>query len=219
MTPRVAVFPGRNVWRLLRGNVDEPDPEDIPQKAAALVRYVFEDSQAPTHELVSVGPDEWRFGDVRPLRVLSVSDAPQKLPPGTLLGDRTLLLDVNVAPAVRVKPATVPSFVLVEFWWRGSPTKTVAWPAWQKGILGPTYALTGADWLLDAAVFDPDAADPGDETWGEAQGERASEVTGNLGKLAEMFGGAIGTTIVVQGAALAAGVWLYLKLKSRPKTK
>lgn len=215
LEPRLPVFQGRNVWRLVRGNVDEPDPESLPQKAAAFVRWVFQQNRTGTPELVPVGPDEWRFGDVRPLRVLSVSDDPQPMPPGKLMGDRETV--PGVAPAVRLKQGTTPKFVLLEFWWRGSPTETVPYPAWQKGLLGPSYTLTGADWLLDKAVWDDDADDPGDESWAEAQGENVTNIpAATVRAAAKMFGRAAGVTLALQGGLLFGGLYLYLK--SRDKT-
>lgn len=207
--PKVPVFPGRNVWRLLRGTDDDPSPDDLPQKAAAFVRFVFRGAMIPTPELIPTGEREWRFEDVRPFRVLSVAQAPQGLGPGRLVADRSQLTETAT---VRVRHGTKPFYVLVEFWWRGE-AKTVDFPAYQRGFFSPTYSLMGADWLLDKASFDEEPGlDPGDESWVEEQGENAEELAKRAtGGLSDIFGAAAAVASGVQMLGILALLWYLSK--------
>ena len=199
---KIAIRKGRNVWRMLRTDRDGASAAEIPQMAAAAVRYVIRGLDAagsergPLHELTSTGPREWRFGWVRPLRVLSVKHEPQPVR-GTVLADRQRTVPRTV-PSVRGQK---PWYILLEFWWR-APDALIDYPGFREGLFGRSYELNGADWVLDYAVHVREGKDPGDKTWSTAQGKAARE-------LAAKAGSALGSTLLGVGG-LAALVLLYL---------
>lgn len=186
----IQVREGPNVWRLLRTDRDGASAGQIPQMAAAAVRWFVRGvgtagaERGPLHELVSTGPNEWRFGWVRPLRVLSVAQSEPSVPAGEILADRTVSLPGTVATVRGQKPW----WVMVQFWWR-APDARIEFPALREGILGRSYELNGADWILDRAIVPAASRDPGGQTWGEAQGAKASEAvksaSSDLGKVVE----------------------------------
>jgi hypothetical protein len=199
---KVRVAQGHNVWRLLRTDRDGASAGEIPQMAAAAVRYVIRGleptgaERGPLHELVSTGPREWRFGWVRPLRVINVSHEAQPLG-GVTLADRQKSVPDTV-PTVRGQK---PWYVLLEFWWR-APDALIDYPGFREGLLGRSYELNGADWVLDVATHIKTGKDPGDQTWTSAQGKAAKE-------LAAKAGAGLGSTLLGVGG-LAALVLLYL---------
>lgn len=170
----IVVKQGPNVWRLLRTDRDGASAGEIPQMAAAAVRWFVRgvgtagSERGPLHELVNVGPNEWRFGWVRPLRVLSVAQSEPPTPVGQFIADRARSVPGTV-PTVRGQK---PWWVMVQFWWR-APDARIEYPAMREGLFGRSYELNGADWLLDRAVVPPVAPDPGNQTWNEAQGAKA----------------------------------------------
>lgn len=163
----------------------------IPQMAAAAVRWFVRGvgpqgaERGPLHELVSVGPNEWRFGWVRPLRVLRVSQSEPPMPHGGILADRHTTVPETI-PSVK---ADKPWWVLVEFWWRAGAVR-IQYPGLKEGLFGRSYELNGADWVLDRAVVPSTVQpDPGAETWGQAQGAHAAaavkSASSALGKVVE----------------------------------
>jgi hypothetical protein len=144
------------------------------------------------HELISTGPDEWRFGDVRPLKVTAVGREQPNMPAGRLLGDR-----MHAGPTVPSVVGKHPWWVRVELWWRGQPA-TIDYPGLHEGLFGRRWQLDGADWVLDRAVALPveQQTDPGAQTWGEAQGDAAADAilraTGDLGKTLAGWGAGFG---------------------------
>ena len=172
--PRLPLVAGPQVWRLIRTDRDGANATGIPQMTAAFCRWAIYSGQlamGAKHELISTGPDEWRFGDVRPLRVTSVSHDEPHMPGGRLLGDR-----MHAGPTVPTVVGTRPWWVRVELWWRGQPA-TIDYPGLHEGLFGRRWQLDGADWVLDRAVgLDPaHETDPGPQTWAEAQGDAAEE--------------------------------------------
>lgn len=173
--PKIPVKQGPNTWLLLRTDRDGASQGEIPQMAAAAVRWFVRgvgtagSERGPLHELVETGPNEWRFGWVRPLRVLQVTHSEPRTA-GQTVASRTTSVPTTI-PTVRGQQ---PWWVLVQFWWR-APDAWIEYPAMREGIFGRTYELNGADWLLDRAVIPLPAADPGDQTWNEAQGAKATE--------------------------------------------
>jgi hypothetical protein len=197
--PTIEVREGPNVWRLLRTDRDGASEGQIPQMAAAAVRWFVRGvgpagaERGPLHELVSTGPNEWRFGWVRPLRVLSVTQSePSNMPVGTLLADRNRTVPDTI-PTVRGQK---PWWVVVQFWWR-APNATIEYPALREGIFGRSYELNGADWVLDQAVAPQRSPDPGGQTWDEAQGANASAAVKSAGEsLGKVVAGGFGLGIL-----------------------
>jgi hypothetical protein len=200
-TPRIPVFQGANVWRLLRTDRDGAAAAELPQMAAAAVRYflLHERGMGAKHELVATGPNEWRFAECRPLKVLAVSKRPMEPssegPKVRLIADRQKL-PTKVIPTVQ---AQTPWYIFVQFFWR-APNMEIEYPAMHEGLLGRSFQLVGADWLLDKAwqAKVPRKDDPGDETWGDAMGDRAAAAaaaaTDALGKA---VGGLSGIAVLV----------------------
>lgn len=203
----IQVVQGPNAWRLLRTDRDGASEGEIPQMAAAAVRWAVRGAgqtgaeRGPLHELINTGPREWRFGWVRPLRVLSVTHEPAAMSPGRELADRHRLGSGNLVHRMRTVPTVrgqKPWFIGVEFWWR-APDARIEFPAWREGIFGRSYELNGADWVLDRAVAVQRAPDPGDQTWGEATGKRTAEVSSSIAK-----------TVLAGGIGLGVLAVLYL---------
>ena len=201
MAPRVTipVVQGPQVWRLLRTDRDGASAAEIPQMAAAAVRWFVRgvgtagSERGPLHELVPTAPNTWRFGWVRPLRVLSVSHGEPRTPVGTLLASRSTTVPATV-PSVRGQN---PWWVLVEFWWR-APDARIEYPGLREGILGRAYELDGADWVLDRAIRPKAAVEPGDKTWTDAQGARAAAAAASVGPgLARVIQGGVGLGVLV----------------------
>jgi len=141
---------------------------------AAFVRWAIYSGtlgMGAKHELISTGPDEWRFGDVRPLKVTAVAHEEPNMPPGRLLGDR--MHAGSTVPSVVGKRVW---WVRVEIWWRGQPAE-IDYPGLHEGLFGRRWQLDGADWVLDRAValVPEQQTDPGAQTWGEAMGDAAKE--------------------------------------------
>lgn len=173
----VPIVQGPNVWRLLRTDRDGASATEIPQMAAAAVRWFTRGKQAQggLHELVRTGKDQWRFGNVRPLQVLSVGRKEPALPPGKALADRAKSVPGTV-PSVRAQRAW---WVLVRFWWR-APDAKVPFPGLTESLFGRSYKLNGADWVLDRAISPLRVTDPGDRTWGEVMSEAAADEAGTV---------------------------------------
>jgi hypothetical protein len=199
----IPIRQGANVWRLLRTDRDGAASHEIPQMAAAVVRWFIRGvgtagaERGPLHELVSTGPNEWRFGWVRPLRVLSVGRAEPSLPAGNVVADRVKSVP-GLIPTVRGQR---PWWVLVQFWWR-APDAFIEYPAMREGLFGRSAEFTGADWLLDRAVIpsvDSFASiDPGDATWNQAQGAKASQAIAEAGTgIARVLTGGFGLGVLV----------------------
>ena len=172
------------MWRLVRTDKDGASKADITQETASAIRYFLGLGVSPGKDasLVPSGhrPEEWRFDDVRPLQLVEINRAAgPAMPSGELLADRTSSVPDTV-PTVSGKK---PWWVLVRFWWRGKAT-TIDYPGVVQGLLWPEWSLTGADWVLDRAVFVPREqapADPGGEPWGLAVAEKASAVVDDFG--------------------------------------
>jgi hypothetical protein len=202
---KIPIRQGYNVWRLLRTDRDAASAGEIPQMAAAVVRYFIRGLEAsgqergPLYELTSTAPNEWRFGWVRPLKVLSVSQSPQAMPAGIVLADRHKTVKDTI-PTVRGQK---PWYVLVGFWWR-APDALIDYPGLREGLFGRSYELDGADWTLDSATTTA-GKDPGDQTWTQAQGAAA-------GKLAREAGAGLGAVL---GSVRGIGVLVLLYLISR----
>lgn len=218
MAPRtqLQIVQGPQAWRLLRTSRDGASLEDLEQFTAAAVRYFLLSGAAfqgkgAKHELVQVGPNEWRFGPARPLRILSISQEPRELPPGRLLADRQTAIP-DLVPTVTAPRGAKPWFINVEFWWRAAPT-TVDYPGMREELFGRSYTLSGADWTLDRAVaVEEPGPDPGDASWGDAMGERASDAIEAAGK--ELGETVNALKLPVAGIAVA-GIALWLLLRTR----
>lgn len=198
--PQIELRPGLNLWRLLRTDRDGAKQAKVIQSAAAAVRYFVGEGLSPEANatLIPVRDREYRFGDVRPLRVLDVSrKAGQSMPAGTLLADRMAV--PGTVPTVRARR---PWWVLCELWWRG-PLRQIDYPGVRAGILWPSWTLDGADWVLDRAVYVPReaATDPGGSTWLESMGDQAQaaflRATDDLGDLLGSVGGGLAILAVI----------------------
>jgi hypothetical protein len=179
----VTVAQGPNEWRLIRTDRDGASEAELADFAAAAVRWFIRgvgpagSERGPLHELIPTAPHEWRFGWVRPLRVIAVGHQPQAMSPGRLLADRAQSVPGTV-PTVR---GQTPWFILLRFWWR-APDAKIEFPAMREGTFGRSYELNGADWVLDRAVQLPPQPDPGDQTWGQETGKNVAETAADLGK-------------------------------------
>lgn len=205
--PQLLVKPGLNAWRLLRTDRDGATEAQIPRTTAAVMRYFltgypFPEPGFPEVQLIPIRPNEWRFDDVRPLKLVEVSrKSGPALPRGELLADR-----MNVPDTVPSVSASKPWWVVVWFWWRG-PEKSIDYPGVRSGWLWPSWELNGADWVLDRAVWVPEGVqqDPGAESWSSAVKDETEAAflrkTGHLGDL-----------LVTGGQGLAVAALLYLLL-------
>lgn len=189
------------MWLLLRTDRDNPRATDsvtepgLPQMAAAFCRWAIYQGSLPMgakHELVSTGPDEWRFGDVRPFKVTSVGRVEPNMPLGTRIADR-----MRAGDTIPTVVGRQPWYVRVELWWRAGPT-TIAYPGVHEGLFGRRWQVDGADWVLDRSVV-PRAEhtrDPGSQTWAEAQGDAAEAAiraaADDLGRMLRPSLGALG---------------------------
>lgn len=187
---------------MLRTDRDGASAGQIPDMAAATVRYWVKglgtagSERGPLWELVPTGRNEWRFGWVRPFQVVSVSHQATPLPAGRVVGDR--MHAGRDLPTVR---GSNPWYVTVRFWWRG-PASEIEYPGHREGIFGRTHTLVAADWTLDSAILPAtEQADPGGQTWTEATGKNAAEVSSSLGRT------------VLGGLGLGALVLVYLIAK------
>lgn len=201
--PRIRVVQGANAWRLIRTDRDGASRSEIPQMAAAAVRWWLRRAQsAALHELVATGSKEWRFGDVRPLQVIDVARNQQpRLPTGTLIADRHTSVPGTI-PTVRGER---PWWVSLQFWWR-RPTVSIPFPGLSESLLGRSYQLNSADWVLDRAVAVKTGHDPGDATWGQAQGDAAARAAEGAAK---DLGNVLAPT--AGGLGLLAVLWLLSK--------
>lgn len=214
---QIPVVEGRQIWQLVRTGADGASRAELPQMAAAATRYFLltepGESKGAKHELVRTGANEWRFGNVRPFKVLSIvrTGFPEPAPAGEVIADYQESLPTTI-PSVRAPGGTEPWQITVEFWWRGAP-KRIDYPAMSEGFFGRSYTLHGADWMLARAVVPPpDAADPGDQTWGDAQGDRVDEAAAEFSSdLAET----VRKAALPAGALLLGGAALYLWLSRR----
>lgn len=194
----IQVVQGPNEWRLLRTDRDGASVKEIPDFTAAAVRWFIRGAgtagseRGPLHELIPTAPNEWRFGWVRPLRVISVAHEPQAMSPGKVLADRAQSVPETV-PTVRGQH---PWFIHVQFWWR-APNAKVEFPAMREGILGRSYELNGADWVLDRAVAVQRAPDPGDQTWSQATGKATAETAASLGRTVLAGFGGVGILLLL----------------------
>lgn len=189
---RVPVVQGPQEWRLIRTDRDGASAAELPAFTAAAVRWFIRGAgpagaeRGPLHELIPIAPNEWRFGWVRPLRVISVGHEPQAMSPGRELADRAKSVPETV-PTVRGQH---PWFIVLRFWWRAPDTR-IEFPAMREGIFGRSYELNGADWVLDRAVQLPPQPDPGDATWTDATGQAMAKTAADLGKTMLAAGGGL----------------------------
>ena len=200
--PRIGLVEGPQAWRIIRTDRDGATQRELPQMAAAFVRWaVYSGSLAmgAKHELVATGPDEWRIGDLRPLKVTHVGHDEPYVPPGRLLGDR-----MHAGTTVPTVVGRKPWWVMVEFWWRGRAT-TIDYPGLHEGLLGRRWQLDGSDWVLDRAVALPreHVRDPGSQTWAEAQGDAAEAAI-------RAAAADLGKTLLGWGSGLGVLALLYL---------
>jgi len=153
---------------------------------------------APWQE-IGTGNNTFRVGSARPVEVLSIAHASPNTP-GKVIADRNTYAGDGIPTVLGQKPW----WVTVRLWWR-APDTTVPWPAFTSlfPALPDLDQVNGAEWVLWRAVLPAKpAADPGDQSWGAAQGERIVSV---------------GTSVLkaVLGIAAVVGVGLLLVLKVR----
>lgn len=214
---KIPVVEGRQIWQLVRTAADGASKAELPQMAAAATRHFLltepGEGKGAKHELVKTGANEWRFGNARPFKVLSITrgNFPAPAPAGTVLADYQTSLPHTI-PSVRAPGGAEPWQITVEFWWRGPP-KSIDYPGMSEGLFGRSYTLNGADWVLARSVEPPEEApDPGDQTWGDAQGDRVEEAAAEFSaELAET----VRKAALPAGALLAGAAVLYLWLSRR----
>jgi hypothetical protein len=200
----VKVVQGANLWQVLRTDRDGASQDEIPQMAAAMVRWTLREvDQSPLYELTRTGPNEWTFGSVRPLAVAHVSHSAQSFPRNSIvLGTRYTSVPGTV-PTVRGES---PWYVLLSFMWR-KPSVSIPWPGVSEGLFGRKDEVNGADWVLQEARTMV-GQDPGDATWMAKMGKHAESAaksaTSDLERVALAAGAGIGLVLL-----------LYFALSSR----
>lgn len=211
--PTVPLRQGENVWLLLAtdkfGNSAEQVVSDKVDGLAVMLDAVLSTVKsgqpsmpAPWQE-IGTGGKTFRIGSARPIEVVGVTKSEPAMPAGKVVADRNTYPGDGVPSVV----GQTPWYVLVRIWWR-APDTELPWPAFTERfpLLPDLEQVNGAEWVLAKAVF-PEAVnkDPGEESWGTAQTERAAKLGTSL------MSGAI--TI---GAA-AVAVVILLKTVRKPK--
>lgn len=211
--PPVKLRQGENVWLLLAtdkfgASADDVITDKVDGLAVALdailstVKSGQPVAPAPWQE-IGTGNKTFRIGSARPVEVVSVTKTEPTLPKGAIVADRNQYPGEGVPTVIGQKPW----WVLVRIWWR-APDTELPWPAFTERfpLLPDLEQVNGAEWVLAEAVW-PDAttADPGEQSWGSAQADRAAKLGGSL------FTGAI----TIGAAALA--VVILIRTVRKPK--
>jgi hypothetical protein len=221
--PTLPLVPGRQVWIVGRTDRDGASVAEVSRMVAGFLQYSFRNvSGGPpgsgANELfaTSSDPPEWRVSAARPVRLL--------VPPTQSLPEmESLLADAiasskpsgddghSVARREELDPlpilvASRPWYLALELWWRG-PAATIPWPCLQVTWAGTRQRdYSEADWLLLRSIVPPGtAADPGDESWGEAVEANASEAVDEVKKqLTVGLGAAVLVAVLVGGIVLSS---------------
>lgn len=211
--PTVKLRQGENVWLLLAtdkfGNsADDIISDKVDGLAVALdamlstVKSGQPIMPAPWQE-IGTGGKTFRIGSARPIEVISVTKTEPSTPKGTVVADRNNYPGDGTPTVI----GQTPWWVLIRIWWR-APDTELPWPAFTERfpLLPDLEQVNGAEWVLAKAVFpDSTAKDPGEQSWGSAQADRASALGSSL-----MTG-----AITIGAAALA--VVILIKTVKKPK--
>lgn len=213
MAQKIKLKNGLNVWRLLATSVDNPDKSEVAERVPLAVDYFIEQQpfvHAPVH-MMKARDGEWRFGNVRPLKLLSIGTTPPEMPRGEFIADRGSV--IGISPNVATSPGHGPWWLLVELWWRG-PDIEIDYPGVRQFGFMREYTLSGADWLLDTAIFIPHEAapvDPGEESLpGSIVGSAKDRARETARGLRGIVSGYIATQ-AVGGALVMLGAYLFLR--------
>lgn len=211
--PSIPLKQGENVWLLLatdKGGLsaDQIVSDKVDGLAVVLdaVLSTVKSGQpitpAPWQE-IGTGGNSFRIGSARPVEVVSVTKTEPNTPKGTVVADRNTYPGDGVPTVL----GQTPWWVLVRIWWR-APDTELPWPAFTERfpLLPDLDQVNGAEWVLAKAVI-PDAVtkDPGEESWGSAQADRAEKV-----------GSSIMSGAITLGAA-ALAVVILVKTIQKPK--
>ena len=208
--PTIKLPAGEQYWVMIRTNRDGASADQIASSVGNLFRWVLRTAKAnetgitDLNQVIPTGTNEWRVGSARPIQLVSVShDRPSPFPAGTVVATRA----TYPGPGIPTVSGDDPWWVVVRFWWRG-PATEVEWPSLLARVGSLTslhladYAVDQTDWTLDTALVPTEKhADPGQQTWGEAQTENVKETASKVA----------GTAVkVVAGVTVAAAVTAIL---------
>jgi len=193
---------GEQVWELLASDKFGLSPDElISDKVhglgvvldAVLSRAAAGQPSAPAPwQEIGTGNNTFRVGSARPVEVLSITHAPANTP-GKVIADRNTYAGVGIPTVL----GQTPWYVTIRVWWR-APDTTVPWPAFTSlfPALPDLDEVNGAEWVLWRAVLPvKPTTDPGDQSWGTAQAERAASVGASI--LKGLF-----TIVVIVGGGL-----------------
>ena len=189
--PRLKLVPGRQLWLVSRTDRDGASAEEIADMVRGFLQFTFRDVDggqpgSSPQELLATGDHEWRVSAARPVRLVggpvqSMAELESALlaylggstdngTAGSIVAAREELDPLPILKAER------PWYLVLEVWWRGSAA-SIPWPALQVTWAGTRQRdYEEADWLLLKSFVPPgEVEDPGDATWGEAQGENVTE--------------------------------------------
>ncbi len=209
---------GEQVWELLTTDKYGLSPDDIISDKfhglgvaldAILSRAAAGQPFAPAPwQEIGTGNNTFRVGSARPVEILSISHAPPGSA-GKVLADRNSYAGEGIPTTI----GQTPWYVTVRLWWR-APDTTVPWPAFTSlfPALPDLDQVNGAEWVLNRSVLPAKPSkDPGDESWGTAQKERAKKAAEELATTATKV--VVGTVALIVVAAV--GVLVISKTISR----
>lgn len=205
---------GEQIWVLLRTDRDGASAAEVADSVGDFMRWILRKAKTAETgitdliQVVKTGDNEWRVGAARPVQVVSVDRSRPTYPAGKTIAAREAYPGDGI-PTVSGKQ---PWWVTIRFWWR-APTTTVEWPSLLARVGSLTglnladYTIDQADWTLDRAIVPTSKVeDPGDATWGQAQGKRIEQAASTI-----LSGGAK----VVGGIALVTIVYVIVRSRLR----
>lgn len=219
--PTLELVPGRQVWIVGRTDRDGASAAEVASMVAGFLEYSFRTvtggppGSGPNELFATASdPPEWRVSAARPVRLLvpptqSLPEMESSLATELDSADPTGGDGHSVARREELDPlpilvATRPWYVVLEVWWRG-PAATIPWPCLQVTWAGTRQRdYSEADWLLLRSFVPPGTvADPGAESWGEAQETNAAAV---VDEVKRQFTVGLGTAALV--ALVVGGIVL-----------
>jgi hypothetical protein len=211
--PTVPLKQGENVWLLLATDkfgysADQMITDKVDGLAVALdamlstVKSGQPVMPSPWQE-IGTGGKTFRIGSARPVEVVSVTKSQPSLPAGTVVADRNTYAGDGIPTVV----GQAPWYVLIRIWWR-APDTELSWPTFTERfpLLPDLEQTNGSEWVLAKAVIPTaQSVDPGEQSWGSAQADRAAKL-----------GSSVFTGAITLGAA-ALAVVLLIKTVRKPK--
>lgn len=184
--PTLILRPGVQRWLIARTDRDGASADQIADWVAGFTQYSFrtisgDQPGSSPEELISTGEHQWRVSSARPvtITVLPHQDTPIGLNGATLIQSREQLDELPVL----ARQTSKPWYLELEIWWRG-PQANIAWPCLAVNAFGlRSHDYQNADWLLMASwVPTTIPADPGGESWAEAEGDAIAEAVDDVKK-------------------------------------